>query len=62
MPTVWIDICARIDNLAELKVVQYVLRHTWGYQEYGIKKRITIDEFISGRRRRDGSGSTAAPA
>src|SRR5947209_13179231 len=55
MPNEWIDITADIDNIAELKVVQYILRHTWGYQEYGIKKHITIDEFIRGRKRKDGS-------
>lgn len=55
MPTEWIDICANMKSLAELKVVQYILRHTWGYQEYGLKKHITIDEFIRGRRRRDGT-------
>src|SRR5947207_2212341 len=55
MPNEWIDITADIDNIAELKVVQYILRHTWGYQEYGLKKHITIDEFIRGRRRRDGT-------
>jgi len=32
-----------------------VLRHTWGYREFGIKKHITVDEFIRGRKRRDGS-------
>jgi DNA-binding PadR family transcriptional regulator len=31
------------------------LRHTWGYQEYGIKKHITIEEFVNGRRRQDGT-------
>jgi hypothetical protein len=55
MPNVWIDVCAYIDNLAELKVVQYVLRHTWGFSEYGKPKWITLDEFVSGRKRRDGS-------
>lgn len=54
MPNAWIDICAGIDNLAELKVVQYVLRHTWGYQEYGIAKAITVDEFMHGRKHQDG--------
>ena len=55
MPNSWTDITAEIDNIAELKVVEYILRHTWGYQEYGIKKHITIDEFVNGRRRHDGS-------
>lgn len=52
-PNIWIDICAEINNLAELKVVQYVLRHTWGYQEYEITKAITTDEFMHGRKRGD---------
>src|SRR5215212_4365466 len=55
MPNTWTDITAEIDNIAELKVVEYILRHTWGYQEYGLKKHITIDEFVNGRRRQDGS-------
>ena len=55
MPNDWIDLTAEISNVAELKVVQYILRHTWGYQEYDIKKHITIDEFSRGRRRNDGA-------
>src|SRR5215207_5687330 len=55
MPNTWTDITAEIDNIAELKVVEYILRHTWGYQEYGLKKHITIDEFVNGRRLKDGS-------
>lgn len=55
MPNSWTDITAEINNIAELKVVEYILRHTWGYQEYGVKKHITIDEFVNGRRRQDGS-------
>jgi hypothetical protein len=56
MPNEWINICAEITNLAELKVVQYVLRHTWGYHEYdGQPKPITIDEFMHGRKRKNGT-------
>jgi hypothetical protein len=55
MPNNWTDISSEIDNLAELKVVEYVLRHTWGFHEYGICKVISIDEFMHGRRRVDGS-------
>jgi len=55
MPNSWTDITARITNLAELKVVEYILRHTWGFQEYGTYKHITVDEFVRGRRRQDGS-------
>src|SRR5215217_3018183 len=55
MPNTWTEITAEIDNIAEMKVVEYILRHTWGYQEYGLKKHITIDEFVNGRRRQDGA-------
>lgn len=44
-----------IDTLAEMKVVIYVLRHTWGYREYDEGKKITLDEFEHGRKRRDGT-------
>jgi len=59
MPNSWTNITALIDNLAELKVVEYVLRHTWGFQEFGVKKHITLPEFVSGRRRQDGTNLDA---
>lgn len=55
MPNNWTDITAEISSIAELKVVEYVLKHTWGFQEYGMRKRITNDEFMNGRRRKDGT-------
>jgi hypothetical protein len=55
MPNEWINICADINSLAELKVVQYVLRHTWGYQDYDGVRKLTLDEFMRGRKRRDGT-------
>ena len=55
LPNNWTDITARMHSWAEHKVVEYVLRHTWGFQEYGILKRITLDEFQHGRKRADGS-------
>jgi hypothetical protein len=55
LPHALIGQLARIDTVAELKVLLYVLRHTWGYQEYDQAKRITLDEFSHGRKRRDGS-------
>jgi hypothetical protein len=55
LPNCWTDITASITSLAEMKIVEYVARHTWGYQEYGIKKVICIDEFMYGRKRTDGS-------
>jgi hypothetical protein len=48
----------------ELRIVLYILRHTWGYQEIdnetsrrkiGRGKKITTDEFMHGRKRQDGS-------
>lgn len=55
LPNSWTDITSDIKSLAELKVVEYVLRHTWGYREFGMAKCISIDEFMKGRRRKDGS-------
>jgi hypothetical protein len=43
-----------IETVAELKLVIYLLRHTWGYQEFGIFKHITVDEFIYGRKHKNG--------
>lgn len=44
---------SRIDSLAELKVILYAMRHTWGYQEYEEWKFMSTDEFANGRKRRD---------
>jgi predicted transcriptional regulator len=55
LPNNWTDLSAAMQSWAEQKVVEYVLRHTWGYQEYSSLKRITLDEFEKGRRRTDGT-------
>ncbi len=55
LPNNWFDLAARFTSWAEQKVVEYILRHTWGYHEYGLAKLITMDEFMHGRKRRDGS-------
>jgi hypothetical protein len=55
LPNSWTDITRDITTLGELKVVEYVLRHTWGYHEFGTPKRISTDEFMNGRRHQDGS-------
>lgn len=55
MPKDWTNITAGIKSIAEIKVVEYVLKHTWGYQEFGILKRITLDEFMHGRKNSDGN-------
>src|SRR5258708_173424 len=54
LPNEWTNITAQITSLAEMKVVEYVLRHTWGYSEYDIVKKITTDEFMHGRKKNDG--------
>lgn len=55
LPHEFIAMLPQIESLAEIKVVLYVLRHTWGYREYDEGKVITIDEFMKGRKRADKS-------
>ena len=56
LPNEWTDITASIvGSFAEQKVVEYVLKHTWGYSEFDVLKKITTDEFINGRKRKDGT-------
>lgn len=54
LPNEWTDITSEIDNLAELKIVEYLIRHTWGFREYDQYKHITVDEFMHGRLKADG--------
>jgi predicted transcriptional regulator len=51
-----------IENLhvmsgSEVKVLFYLLRHTWGFSEFSDRdiKPLSIDEFMHGRKRSDGS-------
>jgi ribosomal protein S18 len=53
LPNQWTDITYDIKSLAELKVIEYVLRHTWGFHEG--RKRITHDEFMNGRKYTNGT-------
>ena len=53
LPHALIEALPLMTSEAEIKVVLYVLRHTWGYHDEN--KRISIDEFSKGRKRRDGS-------
>ena len=48
LPHELIGVLDKFSSLAELKVVLYVLRHTWGYQDQS--KKITMGEFVNGRR------------
>jgi len=53
LPHALIDELPNINSLAEMKVILYILRHTWGFNDD--KKRISIDEFCNGRKRKDGT-------
>src|SRR6266852_2003726 len=55
LPNEWTDITANITSLAEMKLVEYVLKHTWGYSEFDMVKKITTDEFMYGRKKKDGT-------
>lgn len=55
LPHAFIEALPQVTSLAELKVILYVLRHTWGYREFDDAKTITADEFANGRKRKDGS-------
>lgn len=59
VPNAWFTIILKIDNMAEMKIVLYVIRHTWGFRnedgERDLSKKITTDEFAYGRKLRDGS-------
>lgn len=37
-----------------MKLVEYVLKHTWGYSEFDMVKKITTDEFMFGRKKKSG--------
>ena len=54
LPNEWTDITHDISSLAELKLVEYVLRHTWGYQDPDTPRRISLDEFENGVKGKDG--------
>ena len=51
LPHQLINAFDQIETFGELKVILYILRHTWGFQER--RKKITMDEFEHGRKRRD---------
>jgi DNA-binding PadR family transcriptional regulator len=55
LPNEWTDITASITSLAEVKLVEYVLKHTWGYSEFDLVKKITTNEFMYGRKKKDGT-------
>ena len=55
LPNEWINVMSEIKSISELKVIMYVLRHTWGYGEYDTPKCISVEEFTNGRKKKDGT-------
>ena len=55
LPNALIAALPLFTSASELKVVLYVLRHTWGYQEFDNPKSITLDELAHGRKRKNGT-------
>lgn len=55
LPNEWTDITHGITSLAEFKVVEYIMCHTWGLSKYGPPPPITLDEIQHGRKKSDGS-------
>ena len=53
LPHALIGALPQVSTISELKVILYILRHTWGYHES--ERRISLDEFRHGRKRRDGT-------
>ena len=53
LPHEFIDAMPLVETGGEMKVILYILRHTWGYQND--ERKITLDEFEHGRKRRDGT-------
>lgn len=56
----WFKVPNDFWDFAELTVHErilllYILRHTWGFSEYDEPKKITVDEFMNGRKRSDGT-------
>lgn len=55
LPHALINALPQVTSLAEIKVILYILRHTWGYREFETSKTITGDEFANGRKKSDGT-------
>lgn len=53
LPNEFIEELPEINSMSELKCILYILRHTWGFHDE--QKKLTTDEFMNGRKRRDGT-------
>ena len=53
IPDVWFDeLIPKITSLAEVKVTEYIFRHTYGWRKQC--DWITLDQFVNGVKTRDG--------
>lgn len=52
LPHEMFDLMSKMSD-SELRIVLYIMRHTWGFQEFDKPKKLTIDEFMHGRKRSD---------
>ena len=43
LPNEFVDALPMIETIGEMKVILYILRHTWGFHDD--EKKITLDEF-----------------
>ena len=59
LPHDFINVLPLIETIGEMKVILYILRHTWGFHDED--KKITIDEFEHGRKRKDQTRLVAGP-
>ena len=57
-PVVLINFMDQIETLAEKKVIDYIVRHTWGFHQD--QKLITLNEFVNGRKCRAKSACKCA--
>lgn len=57
LPLEFMDILAGITNIAELKIIIYIIRHTWSARQYGVERWITVDEFMFGVKEYQGDGT-----
>jgi hypothetical protein len=53
LPNAFIEELPKLSG-AEIKVLLYLIRHTWGYQEFGKLKHISQDGFANGRKLSNG--------
>ena len=54
LPNDLVNLFPKFSSQSEVLVVLYILRHTWGYQEFDEGKRISLDEFQYGRKKKEG--------